>query len=145
MADAFHQETATEANMNDSFVSSTGSKYVFTISETGDNISAGFKWLTSPKQICPVTKAITECILDHFGDAIKGKQMYGFTELKKEGKMYRSDVNYRNQGHWNDNVVIAWESNKRPRLSPNASTNDGMSVNTDSTQVPCQLMCMFHI
>ena len=145
MNDANYQETATKSNMKDIFASNTGSKYVFTISETGDNISVSFKWLKSPKQICPVTKAITRCILNHFGEDIKGKQIYGLTELKKGDKIYRSDADYRNQGHWNDNVLIAWEPNKRSRMSSSMSAKDEMSVNADSTQVPCQLMCMFHI
>ena len=126
-------------------ISNTGSKYVFTLNESNNSISVEFKWLTSSKNICPVTKAITECIVGHFGGAIYGKQLYGFTELKKGVHLYQSDVNYRNQGYWNDNVLIAWESSKRLKQAPENLTNCDTHKNDNTAQVLCELMSMFQI
>jgi hypothetical protein len=118
---------------------------MFTLKEFNNNISVKFRWLTSSKNILPVTDAITKCIIDHFGEEIYGQQLYGFTEWKIGDQLYRSNVNYRNQGYWYDNVLTAWESNKKPRKSPENLIDIELHNIDNTTHVPCQLVSMFQI
>ena len=130
---------------DDIFISSTASKYDFTVTETNKNVSVEFKWLTQPKNIVPVTDAILDCMIKHFGKDIYGKHLHGFTELTKGEQIYRSDANYWNQGYWNDNVIIAWESNKRTKRTNDTIDDTLINDKLTTTNVPGKLIAMFQI
>ena len=94
------------------YISITASKYVFTLTESNNNISVEFTWLSQPKNTVPLTNEILKSMIDHIGTSIYSKKILSFTELRQGEQIYCTDVNYQNQGSWNDNVIIAWESNK---------------------------------
>lgn len=130
---------------SDFCIGSLGSKYIFTLTESNSNVTVEFDHHTHAKNITPITNAVLECIIDHFGTDIYGKQLYGFTEMKNGNNIYCADVNYCNKGNWKDNVMVAWESNKKQKRSDN-TTNDEMSQkDTDTIYVPCTILSMFQI
>ena len=79
---------------NTVYISNTASKYVFTLTESNNNISVEFTWLTQTKSTVPVTNEILKSMINHFGTAIYGRKIISFTELKKGEQIYCTDVNY---------------------------------------------------
>ena len=78
---------------NTIYISNTASKYVFILTRSNNNISVEFTWLSPPRNNLPITNEMLECVIDHFGTAIYGKQVFGFKELKKGDQIYPTDIN----------------------------------------------------
>src|SRR5687767_1765102 len=48
--------------------------------------------------------------MSHFGSKIHEKWILGFTEMEKDGIIFRADVDFRGSGPWYDNVMVDWDS-----------------------------------
>ena len=77
------------------------------------NVQIVYKWMSQASKRSPLTKPIICALINHFGDEIYDQTLIGFTELKQNGNLYRACIEYRKKGCWFDNVLIAWEKNKR--------------------------------
>ena len=109
------------------------------------NVHAEFEWKSRSKKGSPLSTPILQCLIDHFGDAIYDQAVTGYTELNIGEYLYRSDVDYRSTGIWNDNVSIAWECNKKPRHTSATDEMLDKDTNTTAKYVPAELKMIFQI
>ena len=69
-----------------------------------------FKWLSKKQKTMQISNEILSAIICHYGDAIYGNEILGFTEMEKEKTLYRADIDYRGLGCWYDNIMVDWEA-----------------------------------
>ena len=72
-------------------------------------------------------------------------QLTGYTELYLGKTLYQVDVNYRSKGSWNDNVYIAWESNKKQKTSFPISNEPKHNSTKTAYLVPGELQMFFQV
>ena len=88
----------------------------------------------------PFTSSLLRAIVDHFSDKCFDVSIYGFTEVIKEGNLYRTDNDYRNSQVWKDNVMISWQTGA---IRSNNIYDDKDDEN--SRLVPAELQMFFQI
>ena len=83
---------------------------LLTKQEANKKIVVYFKWLSKKQKTMQISNEILSAIICHYGDAIYGNEILGFTEMEKEKILYRADIDYRGLGCWYDNVMVDWEA-----------------------------------
>ncbi|HEY9299394.1 MAG TPA: hypothetical protein VIQ31_24145, partial [Phormidium sp.] len=126
-------------------LNSTSSRYSFCIERTDTNVQVEFQWLSRSDKGTPLNQTIVNALVNHFGEDIYNVKIKGYTELKSGKELYQADVNYRSQGHWNDNVNVTWEYNKKAKTATNTQ-NDNSNTSALATKlVPAELKMIFQI
>ena len=68
-------------------------------------------WKFKPNQINRVLPKAIKCLHDWFGDDIYNKKINGFTKMKTDNTIFRSDVNYK--GHRSDLTMYWYYGNQK--------------------------------
>jgi hypothetical protein len=137
-----HHETQATSSKN-IYVSYTSSR--FTLLDITGNDQCGWymNWTSKAKGTTNISKSISKCLYDHFGNTIHRTTIRGFTEIKKDGELYRADIDYKGKGCWYDNIMVLWES-----ATPSAQVEeDGLNDESETFTklIPAQLRMIFQV
>ena len=72
------------------------------------------------------------------------QKKYRCHQNKKKCTIYRVDNCYQNQGSWNDNVTVAWETHKKHKASNHLCANTTNNNKSSTSHVPAKLKSIFH-
>lgn len=138
------EQTLSVNNTNEIHVTNLATKYHFKLTQKNNgNIGVDFKWQTTTKKEIPINNEMLPCLIKQFNNNIFDRDIEGFTEIKHNHIIYRADPNFCNQGQWNDNILDAWESNKKHHTSLHSHTNIANVQMVNTTNVLAKLKCMF--
>ncbi|HEY9301929.1 MAG TPA: hypothetical protein VIQ31_37300 [Phormidium sp.] len=105
-------ETTTTSPANKGFkVNATSCRFSLVLSKpsNGNRIAVLFEWLTRKQKTVQVSNEVLLALWNYFGDSIYEKEITGFTEVVKDGLIFRADINYRGMKSWYDNVMVDWD------------------------------------
>ena len=127
----------TNEEENNVTISPNASKFQFKMQRHEDNITIKFVWASKSRQINPFTPSVLQTLIDHFPENIFQKKINSFTEIIKNNRIYRADIDYRHNGCWHDNVLVAWSAKT-------ANNDDNESIQEEEdTLVPAEIKMFF--
>lgn len=132
----------TDISLNSIHIPSTSSRYSIKIIKNHKTTLGLVKWKTRKNKNHQLPEYALNSMYEYFGNKLINKVITGFTEIKSEDILYRSDINYRGKGCWFDNVLVLWRYGPKITVSHNSFSDDDSS---NTCLIPGEIRYIFQI